>query len=653
MGKGYWLCHDGTIIDVSSDFGGGTEDHVGFLASAYNPSLIRKFRLSKIDVAWLKDLYEEGNGSSEAFLVCKKIIDKGNIRIRIFQNTLYATVSVIDESSIKRVTDFMLTHHIDSKTIVFENIGMDQTREYDRSELITEAVEANDKVSFFKQRTDSHVNRVKENAKKIVEAYPEFKQLLSLAEKHDASKYLEPEYTPYLDLTWNKFKGIKDTDARTNEATLHHITSNPHHPEYWDKDKANLDPNDRDKSVECLDATRMPDICLAEMVADWQAMSQELNQGNCRAWYDKQKNVRWKFNEHQDQIIDKLIKVFETKQLEEAVMDMKVWYHGSASGELKGGTSGLHLGTYLAAKEALEATIGIPVEGEWDGTREYGKTLLCGRKTQLAKKIGGTGYNCSEALEEDFYPTQTKAPTYSNGESIPFTVKPSIKGYKILCPMNNTPQTAYADFKANGYMKSSLKKGNAKNGFYYKNISEDEGSISVVVPPNSIKLAEAIEEGLGKKLMAAALSTALVAGTPIQNADASVHHLHQHHGLAVHKYSESDYVKTIIGEASNQGYDGMLAIACAIRNRMKDSYYKNDPLNGAYGKNAEHIGSEPKEIWKLANQAWSESSTVDITNGAIIWGTLSDIAKFKSQGWFKNVVQTLHIKDHTFFKRIA
>lgn len=46
-----------------------------------------------------------------------------------------------------------------------------------------------------------------------------------------------------------------------------------------------------------------------------------------------------------------------------------VFYHGSTD---KGfhGKKGIHVGTKLAATQALEARIGVPAEGEWDGTRE-------------------------------------------------------------------------------------------------------------------------------------------------------------------------------------------------------------------------------------------------------------------------------------------
>lgn len=94
---------------------------------------------------------------------------------------------------------------------------------------------------------------------------------------------------------------------------MHHITNNSHHPEYWleDKTKANIDLQNRDKSLEVVDASGMSDDAVVEMVADWQAMSEELKKNTAREWYNKQKDVRWHFTESQDQLIDKLLKVFE------------------------------------------------------------------------------------------------------------------------------------------------------------------------------------------------------------------------------------------------------------------------------------------------------------------------------------------------------
>ena len=156
-----------------------------------------------------------------------------------------------------------------------------------------------------------------------------------------------------------------------------------------------------------------------------------------------------------------------------------IFWHGSPSGNLQGSAYGLHVGTYEAARQALNARIGIPVKGNWDGTREYGKTLLAGKKT--LKEIGEypTGYN-TQAPDMDYYPDGTAK--YSDGSFIPLTVKPDIVPYKIVGKMNNTMYNPYDDFKANGYMRSQIKQNRAQNGYYYKNEGEDANSISAVIP---------------------------------------------------------------------------------------------------------------------------------------------------------------------------
>ncbi len=156
------------------------------------------------------------------------------------------------------------------------------------------------------------------------------------------------------------------------------------------------------------------------------------------------------------------------------------WWHGSPSSELKGGTTGIHLGTRKAAEQALHSRIGIPVHGTWDGTREYGKTLLKGQKSLGEYEV--TGHNC-KAPEHDYYPHEhPEKPKYSNGESVSPNAKPSIKAYKIVGKMTNHLHSPHSDTRANAMMMGSIKKGNAKRGYYYKNDGEDAGSISAVVP---------------------------------------------------------------------------------------------------------------------------------------------------------------------------
>jgi hypothetical protein len=169
--------------------------------------------------------------------------------------------------------------------------------------------------------------------------------------------------------------------------------------------------------------------------------------------------------------------------------DNTIYWHGSPNGKLEG-HAGIHIGTHQAAKEALEARIGIPAEGTWDGTREYGKTLLAGSRSIDSGKYGKyrkSGYNV-DAPDEDYYPVdQTKARArYSDGTPIPFDATPNIFKVKISGQvMTNTPTSPHEDYKANGYIKAQLKKGRAVSGYYYTNVGEDAGSISAVVPDSS------------------------------------------------------------------------------------------------------------------------------------------------------------------------
>ena len=187
-------------------------------------------------------------------------------------------------------------------------------------EEITGDIES-EKEKYFIERTKKHIRKVQENAKKIVDVYPELDKLLDQVKIHDASKLEEPEKTPYIGITWrhkqDNFKSYKRpgtlSSEKENAATIHHITTNSHHPEYHLKDKsqANISAKDRDKLDKCVNVSLMPDIDIAEMIADWQAMSEELKKNTAREWFNEQKDVRWHFSKHQEELIDKLLKVFE------------------------------------------------------------------------------------------------------------------------------------------------------------------------------------------------------------------------------------------------------------------------------------------------------------------------------------------------------
>lgn len=163
-----------------------------------------------------------------------------------------------------------------------------------------------------------------------------------------------------------------------------------------------------------------------------------------------------------------------------------LWYHGSAMGEP--GSGPVHVGTAKAAKEALEARIGIPADGRgWSGDREYGKTLIAGKDTlsTLAKQgyHGGypeTGYNAFDVPKKDYLPgdrTNERAEMGSGKVPVPLDARPAVRTYEIAGNMSNNTSFPTTDTRANA-MSRRLK----NQGTYYKNIGEDEGSISAVVP---------------------------------------------------------------------------------------------------------------------------------------------------------------------------
>lgn len=169
-----------------------------------------------------------------------------------------------------------------------------------------------------------------------------------------------------------------------------------------------------------------------------------------------------------------------------------LFYHGATDKYLSG-KNGIHIGTKLAATQALQAKIGVPAEGEWDGRREYGKTLLAGKK-KLKEMNYVTGYDpiinfnaTSDVPEEDYYPSQRekKATYFSSSRIIPLDSKPIVFRVIITGEMANTYANPYTDAVANELIYRNLKLGNAKKGYYYTNIWEDEGSISAVVPDGS------------------------------------------------------------------------------------------------------------------------------------------------------------------------
>lgn len=117
-----------------------------------------------------------------------------------------------------------------------------------------------------------------------------------------------------------------------------------------------------------------------------------------------------------------------------------------------------------------------------------------------------------------------------------------------------------------------------------------------------------------------------------------------------HDLNKVEVVQAIMGEGRGEGrswddWEGkkisMTAIAEAIRNR--------GTLKGVYGRSAKN--NDP--VWikekceKLAIEAWEDSETTNLTNGATHW---ENVKAFGEPWWAKSMSITAEIGNHVFYK---
>jgi hypothetical protein len=172
---------------------------------------------------------------------------------------------------------------------------------------------------FFKERTNRHIALVGKYCKKIADYDKNrFGELIERAKVHDSSKFEEPEKDPYIYITWQykckdegkEFDISEDMKEKMSLATEKHIKNklNTHHPEAsCDKEVALINRENRDlPPKQIVDATKMTDLDIGEMCADWFSMSEE-KKSNPKDWADKNVNIRWKFTDKQKDLIYELI----------------------------------------------------------------------------------------------------------------------------------------------------------------------------------------------------------------------------------------------------------------------------------------------------------------------------------------------------------
>ena len=171
-------------------------------------------------------------------------------------------------------------------------------------------------VQHFVERTKQHIDLVKKYCKKIYDYDPErFEGIIEQGEEHDESKWHAPEIEPYVLISWqyhckNNGKDCPYPDEvkdALNDATEHHIKHNKHHPESHDEEAGDrlINREDRDAvPAKLVDTSKMDIISIAEMCADWCAVSEEVGE-TPHDWADKNVGRRWDFSD------DKVALIYE------------------------------------------------------------------------------------------------------------------------------------------------------------------------------------------------------------------------------------------------------------------------------------------------------------------------------------------------------
>ena len=171
----------------------------------------------------------------------------------------------------------------------------------------------------FVKRTNLHIDLVIKYLDKIINLNDSRldNNILEKEKTHDQSKFKDPEVNPYIFISWSyyiknqgkEYDPPKDIQTQMQVASFHHVSTNRHHPEFWDKDTTvdSINRADRDTPPDrMVDATKMPLSYIAAMTADWLAMSAEKK--TCPyEWSKKNINIRWKFTKEQEKLIYDLL----------------------------------------------------------------------------------------------------------------------------------------------------------------------------------------------------------------------------------------------------------------------------------------------------------------------------------------------------------
>lgn len=125
----------------------------------------------------------------------------------------------------------------------------------------------------------------------------DYDELNQNIEKHDLSKFENPEFSSYKQYFFPEDDEVKDKDI-FEIGWLYHQNLNQHHPEFW--------VSRDDNNTKILD---MPRVYIAEMLLDWAAMGIKFN--NTAYSYYKEEGHKKPFSKNTIKAIESVIDIFK------------------------------------------------------------------------------------------------------------------------------------------------------------------------------------------------------------------------------------------------------------------------------------------------------------------------------------------------------
>ena len=117
---------------------------------------------------------------------------------------------------------------------------------------------------------------------------------------HDASKYEDEEFYPYLYHFYPSQAGADD-EMEYDKAWNHHQKSNPHHWQYWILQKDSGEQKILD----------MPENYIIEMLCDWSSFQYKNPESTANKWYNDNKD-KMLLSENTKMIIEKYLSLIST-----------------------------------------------------------------------------------------------------------------------------------------------------------------------------------------------------------------------------------------------------------------------------------------------------------------------------------------------------